>query len=74
MFHMLATALISLLKVSFMWAATIFVVVPWAISQEHLIHWLGIIMLGGGSIVVSAVFTVKIAKRYWRSFFPGRTA
>lgn len=71
--QLVATAITSLLKVCFMWAATVLVVVPWTISQENHLHLLGITMLGGGAIVASAVFTVRLTKHCWRSFFPGRS-
>jgi hypothetical protein len=74
MVHMIATVLISLLKVCFMWAATILVVIPWTISQEHFIHFLGIAFLGGGTAVLSAVMTVKIYKSVSISLFPGKSA
>lgn len=73
MLHMIATMFKSLLTIAFMWAATVLVVIPWTISQENHLHLLGITMLGGGAIVASAVFTVRLTKHCWRNFFPGRS-
>lgn len=70
--HLAATVIISLLKVCAMWAATVFAVIPWTISQENHLHLLGITMLGGGAIVASAVLTVRITKHCWKGFFPGK--
>lgn len=71
--RMVAVVIIGLVKICAMWITSVLVVIPWTISQENHLHLLGIIMLGGGAIVMSAVLTVKIAKHCWRNFFPGKT-
>lgn len=73
MFHMIATMFMNLLTIGFMWATTA-IVVKWAYSQQHLIHLLGVIMLGGGAIVVSAILTKRICKGCWSRFFPPKPA
>jgi peptidoglycan biosynthesis protein MviN/MurJ (putative lipid II flippase) len=73
MFHMIATMLMNLLTIGFMWVMTVGIV-KWSLSQQHLIHLLGVIMLGGGAIVISALLTKRICKNCWSRFFPAKPA
>lgn len=66
-----AVVIIGLLKVCSMWAAA-FIAVKWSLSQQHLIHLLGVIVLGGGSIAFSVVMTTRIYKGITQLFVPGR--
>lgn len=58
-----------LILVSLMWSAS-YIAVRWSISQMYFLHLLGVLMLGGGSIVISVMFTMKTWKKTYRKFFP----
>lgn len=63
----------NLLSIVFLWILAV-TIVNWAFSQQHLIHLLGVIMLGGGAIVISALLTKKLCKNCWDKFFPSKPA
>ena len=73
MLHIIATTVTNLLMITVLWVTTA-IIVQWALSQQHLIHLLGVIMLGGGAIVISALLTKKLCKSCWGKFFPGEPA